>query len=172
MIFSKTIECPGSAESLTKLLKNPTYYDLRWKHLDPKANVDINTTEKQIRVTTNLDISEDTVRSISNLVNSGIQMRIVEIWDLNPDQIAEKGSISASLTGVPAKASAALRISSEPGQGKTTTIHLEGDVTCTVPLIGTGLEKAFVKRLDWALHREIKVMKQILSRHANDTKRD
>lgn len=162
MLFSKTVECPGSVKSLTEMLKNPRYYARRWQDLDPKASVDINMGARQLRVTSALDISETTVASVSNLVNSGIQARVVEIWDLDTNGLATKGSISVSLAGVPAKASAALKIPVHEVPAEKTAIRIEGEVTCTVPLIGAGLERAVIRRLDQALTREIKVMKEFL----------
>lgn len=163
MLFSKTVECPSSLDSFTAMLKNPRYYTRRWEYLDSKAVIDVNTSKEQIRVTSALDVSEDTVASISNLLNSGIQVRVVEIWDLSPEDIATKGSISVSLTGVPAKASGVLKVSAAEDNVEATVIRLKGDVICTVPLIGKGLEHAVVKRLDQALARELKVMGEFLS---------
>lgn len=163
MLFSKTIECPGSPKSLTALLKNPSYFARRWEYLDPQASVDVNVGTKQIRVASTLDVSEATVASLSNLLNSGIQARVVEIWDLDASGLAAKGSVSVSLVGVPAKASAALKVSNHEEPSEMTTIRLNGEVTCTVPLIGAGLERAVIKRLDRALEREVQVMKEFLT---------
>lgn len=163
MLFSKTLECPGDSKSVTEMLKSTGYYRSRWKDLDPRASVDVNVSGKQIRVTSSLDIPEATVSAISNMLNSGIQVRVVDIWDLDESGNATKGSISAALTGVPAKASATLKATPGQGEPPTTVFRLHGDVTCTVPLIGTGLERAVVKRLDQALAHETTVIKEFLT---------
>lgn len=162
MKFSKTIECSGTPEAFTRLLNNPEYYQQRWKDLDSRPQVDFRLSKNKLQVTTLLDISEATVSSISTMLNSGMQVRAVEVWDLDAQGVARKGSMSASVMGVPAKASLTMRTETSPDDPQHTVLYINGEITCTVPLIGTSVERAVVKRIDSVIQREQSVINEML----------
>ena len=161
MKFSSSFKLPGSRQAISAMLRNPQYYRRRWEKLDPRPNVDLNDQDSTLTVTSTLAFTADTVRKLASFLDSEMTVKVIEIWNFNETGLVQGGTLSASVAGVPVKAS--FRINISPNlDAAVTTLQLQGEVTCAVPLVGAGIEKAIVQRLDETMRWHAEVCREFL----------
>lgn len=154
MLFTQTLVYPGSHAQVTAMLKNPEYYKKRWADFDNNAQVDVSFIDSRIRVSSTVSISTEYLDQLATKLNSGLNLKVVEVWDLNQSGWVENGTMSGSMAGVPVKFSTTMVAKSEPDSQSDTEITLEGEVTCAIPFFATGVERAVVKTIESAFAKE------------------
>lgn len=154
MLFTQTLVYPGSRAQVTAMLTNPEYYKKRWSGIDNCAQVDLNLADHRIRVSSSVSIAAEDFEQLANKLNSGMNLKVVEVWDLNDSGWIEKGTMSGSIAGVPVKFSTTMTAESEPIAQTGTEITLEGEVTCGIPFFAAGVERAVVKTIKGAFAKE------------------
>lgn len=162
MKFTHTTDYPGTRQAVTEMLRNPSYYRQRWAFLDSDPVVDINESDTSIRVSSTLNVSEHNLEQLANMLNSGLNLKIMEIWDKDETGLITKGTLSAAMAGVPVKVGASVALSTKKHAPQSTKAQFRGNVTCTVPIIGGGVEKAILKQFDAAMQREQDIAKEFL----------
>ncbi len=154
MKFTQTLAYPGSRAQVTAMLKNPEYYKKRWADLDDHAQVDLSLVDNRIRVSSTVSISTEYLDQLANKLNTGLNLKVVEVWDLNQSGWVENGTMSGSMAGVPVKFSTTMVAKSEPTPQSGTEITLEGEVTCAIPFFAVGVERAVIKTIENAFAKE------------------
>ena len=154
MKFTQTLVYPGSHAQVTAMLKNPEYYKKRWADFDNNAQVDVSFIDNRIRVSSTVSISTEYLDQLATKLNSGLSLKVVEVWDLNQSGWVENGTMSGSMAGVPVKVSTTMVAKSEPTPQSGTEITLEGEVTCAIPFFAVGVERAVVKTIENAFAKE------------------
>ncbi|NMW44445.1 DUF2505 domain-containing protein [Mobiluncus curtisii] len=154
MKFTQTLVYSGSRAQVTEMLKNPEYYKKRWAALDDCAQVDLSLTENRIRVSSTVSVSAENLEQLANKLNSGLNLKVVEVWDLNQPGWVENGTMSGSMAGVPVKFSATMVANSGSIPQSDTEITLEGEVTCAIPFFAAGVERAVIKTIQNAFAKE------------------
>ena len=154
MKFTQTLVYPGSHAQVTAMLKNPEYYKKRWADFDNNAQVDVSFIDNRIRVSSTVSISTEYLDQLATKLNSGLSLKVVEVWDLNQSGWVENGTMSGSMAGVPVKFSTTMVAKSEPTPQSGTEITREGEVTCAIPFFAEGVERAVVKTIENAFAKE------------------
>lgn len=154
MKFTQTLVYPGSRAQVTAMLKNPEYYKKRWADFDNNAQVDVSFIDNRIRVSSTVSISTEYLDQLATKLNTGLSLKVVEVWDLNQSGWVENGTMSGSMAGVPVKFSTTMVANSEPTPQSGTEITLEGEVTCAIPFFAAGVERAVVTTIENAFAKE------------------
>ncbi|WP_299293564.1 DUF2505 domain-containing protein [uncultured Mobiluncus sp.] len=154
MKFTQTLVYPGSRAQVTAMLKNPEYYKKRWADFDNNAQVDLSLVDNRIRVSSTVSISTEYLDQLANKLNSGLNLKVVEVWDLDQSGWVENGTMSGSMAGVPVKFSTTMAARSEPIPESGTEVTLEGEVTCAIPFFAEGVERAVIKTIQNAFAKE------------------
>lgn len=162
MKFTQTLTYPTTRAQVTDLIKNPEYSKQRWTDLQQQAEVDITTSEDRIRVSSTVEVSPSAIGQFQNLLNSGLNIKVMEVWDLDADGEVDRGTLSGSIAGVPVKFSMTMNVSTPAGEDSPTQVTLNGEVTCAIPFGAAGVEKAIVAHLGKAARYEEQHAEQFL----------
>ena len=154
MIFTHTLVYPGSRAQVTAMLKNPEYYKKRWADFDNNAQVDLSLVDNRIRVSSTVSISTEYLDQLVDKLNSGLNLKVVEVWDLDQSGWIENGTMSGSMAGVPVKFSTTMAARSQPTPQSGTEVTLEGEATCAFHFFAVGVERAVIKTIENAFAKE------------------
>lgn len=155
MKFTHTLVYPGSRAQVTAMLKNPEYYKKRWADFDNNAQVDLSLVDNRIRVSSTVSISTEYLDQLVDKLNSGLNLKVVEVWDLDQSGWIENGTMSGSMAGVPVKFSTTMAARSQPTPQSGTEVTLEGEATCTFHFFAAGVERAVIKTMKEFFAEEI-----------------
>ncbi|WP_298636167.1 DUF2505 domain-containing protein [uncultured Mobiluncus sp.] len=154
MKFTHTLVYPGSRAQVTAMLKNPEYYKKRWADFDNNAQVDLSLVDNRIRVSSTVSISTEYLDQLVDKLNSGLNLKVVEVWDLDQSGWIENGTMSGSMAGVPVKFSTTMAARSQPTPQSGTEVTLEGEATCAFHFFAAGVERAVIKTIENAFAKE------------------
>nr|WP_282921792.1 DUF2505 domain-containing protein [Mobiluncus sp. Marseille-Q7826] len=154
MKFTHTLVYPGSRAQVTAMLKNPEYYKKRWADFDNNAQVDLSLIDNRIRVSSTVSISTEYLDQLVDKLNSGLNLKVVEVWDLDQSGWIENGTMSGSMAGVPVKFSTTMAARSQPTPQSGTEVTLEGEATCAFHFFAAGVERAVIKTIENAFAKE------------------
>ena len=154
MKFTQTLVYPGSRAQVTAMLKNPEYYKKRWADFDNNAQVDLSLVDNRIRVSSTVSISTEYLDQLVDKLNSGLNLKVVEVWDLDQSGWIENGTMSGSMAGVPVKFSTTMAARSQPTPQSGTEVTLEGEATCAFHFFAAGVERAVIKTIQNAFAKE------------------
>lgn len=154
MKFTHTLVYPGSRAQVTAMLKNPEYYKKRWADFDNNAQVDLSLVDNRIRVSSTVSISTEYLDQLVDKLNSGLNLKVVEVWDLDQSGWIENGTMSGSMAGVPVQFSTTMAARSQPTPQSGTEVTLEGEATCAFHFFAAGVERAVIKTIENAFAKE------------------
>lgn len=145
MRYENTIHYPANRGAVTAMLRDESFFKLRWQPIDPQAQIDVAETEREITVTSLVKPTVDALPAATSLLKTGIAIRCVEVWNKDESGLVVGMTLTMVASGVPVKVTSKGRLH-QVEQGLD--LKMSGDVECTIPLVGRAIESSLIDHLD------------------------
>lgn len=163
MEFTTVATYPADAETIRALLTDPEFTKYRLSQAGIEASsIEASESGAGQRLTIVVPISSDMVpANYRRFVPESLSATITELWHPVAGDRSPTGVMSAEFSGVPVKACADFRLTS---QGETCERSFEGEVKVSIPLVGRAIEQKAVGMLESLVAAEARAAAAFLAR--------